>query len=91
MRFAFCAHLFAIFAARLREAALVGLVYMQILFKIQYWTNWGESLSLCLAGKKYPMEWGDGGIWSVSVKGCTAAMLKDYGYVVMRDGLVWRM
>lgn len=54
-------------------------------------TSWGESLSLRLGGREYPMQWGDGGEWSVSVKGCTAAMLKDYGYVVMRDGLIWRM
>ncbi len=36
------------------------------------------------------MEWGDGAIWSVTVKDCPAVALKDYTYVVMRDGLIVR-
>ena len=36
------------------------------------------------------MEWSDGAIWHVTVEHCTAAMLKDYSYVVMRSGLIWR-
>ena len=63
---------------------------MQVEFKINYWTNWGESLCLVLNDKKYPMSWGEGGNWSVTVKDCKAADLKSYGYVVMRDGLIWR-
>lgn len=51
---------------------------------------WGESLALVLNDRKYPMEWGEGGVWSVTVKDCTAAALKDYTYVVMREGLIWR-
>ena len=63
---------------------------MQVKFKIEYRTVWGESLALVLNDRKYPMEWGEGGIWSVVVKNCTAAALKDYTYVVMREGLIWR-
>ena len=63
---------------------------MQVIFKIEYQTVWGESLALVLNDRKYPMEWGEGGIWSVTVKDCTAAALKDYTYVVMREGLIWR-
>lgn len=63
---------------------------MQVTFKIEYHTEWGESLSLVLGDVKYPMNWNDGGIWSVTVKDCTAAKLKDYGYVVIREGLIWR-
>ncbi len=63
---------------------------MTITFKIEYRTAWGESLALVLQDKKYPMEWGEGAIWSVTVKDCPAAALKDYGYVVMRDGLIIR-
>jgi len=36
------------------------------------------------------MQWGEGAVWSVSVKDCPAAALKDYTYVVMRDGLIVR-
>lgn len=63
---------------------------MQITFKIQYRTQWGESLSLVLNDKKYPMEWGEGGVWTVKVKDCKAAWLKKYCYVLMRDGLIIR-
>ena len=63
---------------------------MQVKFKIEYRTVWGESLALVLNDRKYPMEWGEGGVWSVVVKNFTAAALKDYTYVVMREGLIWR-
>lgn len=63
---------------------------MQVTFKIEYQTVWGESLALVLNDRKYPMEWGEGGVWSVTVKDCTAAALKDYTYVVMCEGLIWR-
>jgi 4-alpha-glucanotransferase len=63
---------------------------MTVTFKIEYRTAWGESLALVLLDKKYPMKWGEGAIWSVSVKDCPAAALKDYTYVVMRDGLIVR-
>ena len=63
---------------------------MTTTFKIKYETVWGESLALVLQDKKHPMSWGDGAIWSVTVKDCPAAALKDYTYVVMRDGLIVR-
>ena len=63
---------------------------MQTTFKIEYHTEWGESLTLMLGGRRYPMDWNDGGIWSVTVKDCRREDLKEYGYVVMRDGLIWR-
>jgi len=61
-----------------------------MVFTIKYETAWGESLAVVLGGRKYPMAWQDGGIWTVSVPDCPAAALKDYTYVVLRDGLVWR-
>ncbi|MBO5545155.1 MAG: 4-alpha-glucanotransferase [Bacteroidales bacterium] len=63
---------------------------MTVTFKIQYQTAWGESLALVLQDKKHPMQWGEGAVWSVTVKDCPAAALKDYTYVVMRDGLIVR-
>ena len=38
---------------------------MTVTFKIKYETVWGESLALVLQDKKYPMTWGEGGVWSV--------------------------
>ena len=63
---------------------------MTVTFKIEYKTAWGESLALVLQDKKHPMQWGEGAIWSVTVKDCPAAALKDYTYVVMQDGLIVR-
>ena len=63
---------------------------MQTTFKIEYMTEWGDSLMLLLGGKRYPMNWNDGGIWSVTVKDYRREALKQYGYVVMREGLIWR-
>ncbi len=63
---------------------------MKVKFSIEYQTHWGESLSIVLSGKKHPMQWSEGGIWSVSAD-VTAAQLKDYFYVVMCDGLISRM
>ena len=59
-------------------------------FSIQYETTWGESLAVVLEGRKVPMAWQEGGIWTVSVPDCPASALKDYTYVVLYDGLVRR-
>ena len=53
---------------------------MQTTFKIEYHTEWGESLTLMLGGRRYPMDWNDGGIWSVTVRDCRREDLKEYGY-----------
>ena len=50
---------------------------------------WGESLSLVMGDIKYPMKWNDGGIWTASVR-TTARALKDYGYVIVKDGIIVR-
>ena len=62
---------------------------MKTTFRIHYNTNWGESLSIVLKDVKYPMTWSGGGIWTVSAP-APAAALKDYYYVVMRDGVITR-
>ncbi len=63
---------------------------MKAKFTIEYRTEWGESLFLVAGGKKYPMTWGEGGLWSVEIDPCPKALLQKYGYEVVRDGLVVR-
>lgn len=63
---------------------------MKVTFKIQYNTIWGEDLVLISRDVKYPMQWGPGGIWSVTLPKCTKADLSDYTYVVTREGNIWR-
>ena len=62
---------------------------MKTTFSIHYNTVWGESLSLVLQDKKYPMTWNEGGLWTVTLN-ASAAALKDYYYVVLRDALIAR-
>ena len=52
---------------------------MKATFTIEYRTEWGESLSLVAGGKKYPMTWGDGGLWRVEIDPCPKALLQKYG------------
>ena len=61
---------------------------MQVTFKIQYNTKWGENLVLVARDVKYPMQWNEGGVWSVTLPKCAAADLKDYTYVMTVDGLI---
>ncbi|MCF0176366.1 MAG: 4-alpha-glucanotransferase [Bacteroidales bacterium] len=63
---------------------------MKATFKIEYHTRWGESLCLVAQDRKFPMEWGDGDVWSVTLPRCTAADLADHSYVVMENGLIVR-
>ena len=63
---------------------------MKAKFTIEYQTRWGESLVLVADGKKYPMTWGEGGLWSVEIDPCPAALPGKYGYEVLCDGLVVR-
>ena len=63
---------------------------MQVTFKVEYRTVWGESLSLVMGNVKHPMTWNDGNIWSLTLDSVKAADLQDYTYVLIRDGLILR-
>lgn len=63
---------------------------MKATFRIQYNTIWGESLCLVARDVKYPMNWGAGNVWSVTLPRCAKADLADYYYILMRDDLIWR-
>ncbi len=64
---------------------------MKVTFQIEYHTSWGENLALVIADKKYPMSWTEGAVWTVTLEGISASALKDYGYVLVKDGLVERI
>ena len=63
---------------------------MTAVFCIEYHTRWGESLALEHDGRLWPMEYTDGGIWTLQLKDCPEGLPGDYGYVVLEDGLVTR-
>ena len=62
---------------------------MKTTFRINYRTHWGESLCVVLQDKKVPMTWNEGAVWTATAN-VSAAALKDYWYVVMRDGIIVR-
>lgn len=60
-------------------------------FKIEYKTVWGESLHLLAGGKRFPMDWGEGDIWSVTLSGEDATSAsEERTYEVVRDQIVVR-
>ncbi|MBQ0006686.1 MAG: 4-alpha-glucanotransferase, partial [Alistipes sp.] len=63
---------------------------MKVKLSIEYFTRWGESLSLISNDRKFPMTWEGNGIWSITFPHCTASILSDYTYVVMKDGCILR-
>ncbi len=64
---------------------------MTLNFKIEYHTRWGESLALVASDDTvYPMNYAADGIWTLKVAKGSAALIKDYFYVVIEDGLWMR-
>ena len=59
-------------------------------FSIEYRTLWGESLVLVAGGKRYPMEWTAGDIWKVTLDKCTAAILANHSYELVRGECILR-
>lgn len=63
---------------------------MTVTFSVEYNTRWGERLCLVSRDKTYPMSWGAGNIWSVSIKNCPPELIKDYTYVLYRGDIIAR-
>ena len=63
---------------------------MTAVLSIEYKTVWGENLVMVSRDVRYPMTWGEGGIWSVVIPRATKSLLADYTYIVVRDGLIVR-
>lgn len=63
---------------------------MKASFSIEYRTVWGENLVLACKDKKYPMSYGAGDVWTVEIDRCTAAMLLNYSYEVVVNGVTVR-
>ena len=59
---------------------------MKLQVKIEYYTKWGEELVLCIADKKVPLSWSEGGIWTAELPRVSKDALKDYWYEVVENG-----
>ncbi len=63
---------------------------MTLNISIEYRTNWGEELVLCLAGRRHPLTYVAEGIWRGEIARFNPAKVSEYGYEVVRDGEVVR-
>ena len=57
---------------------------------IEYRTNWGEEIVLCLGGKRYPLAYSAEGLWSGEIARFNPEKAAEYGYEVVRDGVTVR-
>ena len=59
---------------------------MKLNVSIEYRTNWGEEIVLCLGGKRYPLAYTSEGLWEGTVARVALEKTAEYGYEVLRDG-----
>ncbi len=63
---------------------------MTLNISIEYRTNWGEELVLCLAGRRHPLSYVAEGLWRGEVARFNPAKAAEYSYEVVRDGVTVR-
>ncbi len=59
---------------------------MKLNISIEYRTNWGEDLVLCLGGKRYTLSYVSDGLWQGEVARVNASKVSEYGYEVVCGG-----
>ena len=59
---------------------------MKLLVSIEYWTNWGEEIVLCLGDKRYPLTYVADGLWEGEVSRFNLANAEEYSYEVVCEG-----
>ena len=59
---------------------------MTINIQIQYHTQWGESLQICIGKRRIPMEYSFGGLWQLVLSGRDLKDGETFRFEVVRDG-----
>ena len=59
---------------------------MKLNISIEYKTNWGEEVVLCLGGKRYPLSYTSDGIWEGEIARLNVGKAAEYCYEIVRDG-----
>ena len=59
---------------------------MKLNVNIEYRTSWGESLELCIGGKRYPLSYAGEGVWKTEIAKINLKKQTEYSYEVMREG-----
>ena len=63
---------------------------MKLNFSIEYNTNWGEIIVLCLHGQRYHMDYVANGLWHVEITHPGLKGALEYNYELERDGVTIR-
>ena len=63
---------------------------MTLHISIEYKTNWGEEVVLCLGGKRYPLAYVAEGLWQGEIARFNPENVAEYAYEVVRDGVTVR-
>ena len=63
---------------------------MTLHISIEYRTNWGEQVVLCLAGRRYQLTYAAEGFWQAELAGIEPENVAEYSYEIVRDGFVVR-
>ena len=63
---------------------------MTLFISIEYRTNWGEELVLCLAGKRYPLTYAAEGLWTGEIARVNPEKVSEYSYEVVCGGVTVR-
>ena len=63
---------------------------MTLHISIEYRTNWGEEVVLCLGGKRYPLAYVAEGLWQGEIARFNPKNVAEYAYEVVRDGVTVR-
>ena len=63
---------------------------MKLNISIEYRTNWGEEVVLCLGGRRYPLSYFAEGIWQGEIARFNPEKATEYSYEVVRDGMTVR-
>ena len=63
---------------------------MTLKISIEYRTNWGEEIVLCLGGKRYPLAYAAEGLWKGEIARFNPEKAGEYSYEVVRDGVTVR-
>ena len=59
---------------------------MTLKISIEYRTNWGEEVVLCLGGRRYPMAYVTDGLWVCEVARFNPEKTAEYSYEIVREG-----
>ena len=59
---------------------------MKLNISIEYRTNWGEEIVLCLGGKRHPLSYVAEGIWQGEIDRFNPEKAAEYSYEVVRGG-----